>query len=257
MQEPKKISGVLGFSIRQSLMWLTKELADLTGHTMTYALVGNTSSLREAEQQMEDRATKQNIEGKYYLGKTDNLSYPFALYSIAEIALDGTRGTGLRKNHAFEGYVTKKYREAGIALVENLRPVTVGLAMNFRTDSMDTVISLAHVLLMAAPKVQFSMMINDDFEVQTSMAIDPTITIPQTNMDSPGESFQYEAVLTLNTYIGYSETKHLIKKIAFNRLIDTEKEPFFAGTPEEDLKYSYTYVDLYDRDSRMFRGDLL
>jgi len=253
--ERKQISGVLSFSIRQATMWLAKELADLTGQTLTYAIVGNTASLREAEQQMIDRENQQEIAGQFYVGKAEKLTYPFALYNLAEISLDGTRGTGLRHNHAFEGYVTKKYRESGIALVENLRPVTVGLAMNFRTDSLDTILSLAHILLMAAPKVAFSMVLNDNFVVKTTMAIDPTIAIPPTNMDSPGEAFQYEVVLTLETYIGYSEQKHLIKKISFNRTIDTVEEPFYDGTPEEDLKFSYTYLDLYDKDSRMFRGE--
>lgn len=252
--ENKQISGVLANSIRQATMWLNKEFTDHTGQSMPYAFVGNKASLREAEQQMRDRAGNP-VEGQYMVGNTKKLTYPFTLYNIAEISLDANRPMGLKHNRAFEGFTTKKIPEAGIRFIEDLRPASVGLALNFRTDSIDSLLVLAHILLMAAPKVGFTMLINEEFTVHTSLSIDPTVAIPETNAESPGEAFQYEAVLVLNTWLGYSGTGPLIKQISFNQEINGKNAEFYTGSAESDLRFSYTYLDFYDKTSRMFRGD--
>lgn len=240
-QETRVISGVLNFSITQVMIWLSREFKLITGTDLPIKMVGNKTALRQADAAL----TKAN--------GGEVLKYPFALAVIADMSTDDTKA-GFKKNNVNGGYLVGKNVDAGIGYMENLRPVKVGLGFNFRTDNVNDLIKLAHVLLMNVPKVGFVMKGEHGFLIETSITIDPSVSLPETNFDSPGEGFQYEFVLILNTYVGYAFETKLIKHITFNTTDSDKEEEFWAGNPYHDLTKVVTFTDYYDKTSSLYKG---
>lgn len=235
----KVISGVLNFSIVQVMAWLDKEFRSVAGKPLPVKMVGNKHGLRQAEAAF----TKQN-DGK-------SLTYPFALAVIAEISTDEVKA-GFKKNHINNGFVVGKNVDNATAIIEDLRPVKVGIGVNFRTSDIQEVILLAHILLMNVPRVGFAMKGDSGFMIETSVTIDPAVTLPETNFESPGEGFQYEFVLVLNTYVGYASEMKLIRNIVFNTT--DNGEDFWAGDPYFDLTKTINFTEYYDKNSTLYKG---
>lgn len=220
-----------------------REFASVTGKQLPVKMVGSRQGLRQAEVAITDQNNQ-----------LSKLTYPFALMVVADISTDAEKA-GFKKNRATNGIMIGRDVNTGTAYFEDLRPVKVGLGINFRTDSLEEVIKLAHVLLMNVPKVAFTMKGSHDFQVETSITIDPSVSIPETNFETPGEAFSYEFVIILNTYIGYAHEMRLIKELRFNmKDADGEEFEFYSGPAYKDMTKVIKFTDFYDENNSLFKG---
>lgn len=235
-------SGILNFSLKQVVLWLTKEWAKDNDSRLFAKIVGNKRFLRQLEASLDS--------DNEAINKT-KLEYPYLTMCLAEMSLDEELGA-LRKNRSTGGYISRKNLELGITY-EDVRRIRVGLGCLLKTDNLEDVISLAHILLYNAPKVGFIMRGEAGFTVETSITIDNSISIPETTNDS-GEYYEYEFVLVLKTYLGYVRDQKIIKSVKFNQLDADNEELFFEGSPHMDLSRTISYTDYYNKDSPLFRG---
>lgn len=243
MSDHRKKSGILNFSLKQVLAWINKEWSLDNERPLTGKMVGNRRYLRQLEASL-DRET-------YAKDKT-KVQYPLLNSAIVEMSLDEELGA-LKKNRATKGYITKRDVTTGKFTMEDLRRIRVGLGFYFKSDSMDDMISLAHILLYNAPRVGFVMKGEEGFVVETSITIDNSISMVET-ADDAGEYYEYEFVIILKTYLGYVEEHRMIRNIVFNTTEADNEEVFFKGSPYMDLSQTINYTDYFNKESAKFRG---
>lgn len=239
----RKKSGILNFSIAQVLAWITKEWSKDNDKPLTGKMVGNRRYLRQLEATL-DRELAARSGTK--------IQYPILNSVIAEMSLDA-ENNGLKKNRATEGYITSRDNDSGIVTMEDLRRTRVGLGFYFKSDSMEDLVSLAHILLTNAPRVGFVMKGEEGFRVETSIEIDNSISMVETS-DDAGEYYEYEFVIVLKTFIGYVTERRIIRNIVFNTLDRDNPEIFFEGSPYVDLTQTINYTDYFNTKSARFRG---
>lgn len=234
-------SGIFSFSITQVTAWLSHEYLKINNKPITYKFIGNKNHMRQFQASI---PTDDENKPRYV--------NPYIMAVVASMSLDIERNA-LKKNRISEGLITGKDLTTATGYRENLRGVKVGLGFNFRSDSMDDVIDLAHILLMHAPKKGFVMEGDHGFTVETSISIDPDITLSESESTESGEYYSYDFTIMLNTYIGFAEEVRLIKSIRFNTL-EKPNDPFFEGDPYFDLTQTINYTDYLNRSNPNYRG---
>lgn len=243
MSEFRKKSGILNFSIKQVLAWLNREWSKDNDRPLSGKMVGNRRYLRQMET---------SLDRQSYAENNTKIQYPILNSVIVEMSLDEELGA-LKKNHATQGYVTKYDVANGSITMENLRRARVGIGFNFKSDSQEDVISLAHILLYNVPRVGFVMKGEEGFKVETSITIDNSISLAETTDDS-GEYYEYEFIIVLKTFIGYVEDHRMIRNVTFNTTDKDDSEIFFKGSPYMDLSQTINYTDYFNKESARFKG---
>ena len=242
MSDTKRLvrTPIFQFSVNQVILWLKQEFARYSRQELTANIMGSLSNLR-------DFASKSRDEDGT---RTDKLSYPYLIAVLGDISLDTDQGAMNKGWGRNRGFTFGKNVETGRASHFSLRPVKVGIGFMFNTDNMDDLLCFTHVLLMNAPRIAFKMEI-DGFVIDVGLSIDPSVQIPEQNFDSPGVAYQYQAIVTLTTYIGFESEVGLIKELVF-KVVDgndpnTEEEfTFFKGPPVELINKNILYTDYFN-----------
>lgn len=234
-------SPILNISIAQTIKWLREEFKEVSGRDLAAALTGNMQNLREFASK--NREKDGSNESK--------LDYPYAVGAIADISLDSEKG-GFNKGFGREKGITvnKDFtKKSATHLV--IRPIKLGIGFVFNTDSQEHVIDLAHVLLMEAPKKAFQLSLGD-FTVGVTLNIDPNLQIPEANFSSPGVAYQYQFVLTLETYIGYQGSINLIDSVVVKVKegeTDAYNREIYNGTYIDLVTNELNYLDFFSDET--------
>ena len=238
---------LLAMSIDLAMKWIVTEFKKVSGKNLTAASVGNRENLREYVNKVRREDGTQ----------TSKLDYPFLVYLIGDISLNTENG-GLNKGDSrAEGFTLNKDVQSSRALHANLRPIKMGIGFNMNSDSLNDIIDFAHVLLMNAPKVVFQINLKD-FQIAVSMNIEPSLQIPEANLESPGVAYPYQGLVTLDTYIGYQSEINLISnmvvKVQHSDKFPITDEVLHNGTIQSLIENKIDYTDYFNDDKNPY-GD--
>ena len=240
MVEQVQQADIFKYALTQTKMWLSSEYEKYSGNKVTAKIVTGPAALRQISAALSKPDSDEVKQAK--------LSYPYLLFAIGDISLDGERN-GFNK-YSYRQTMQSKDLDAGTAKMLNLRPVKIALGISFNTDSITEIINFTHALLMNAPKVQLLMEASDsNFRIASTLEIDGSFSTPPVNYETPGDGYQYEGLLILNTYIGVVDTMRLIRKVKFTASNYNTEDTFFEGEPE-DIVFSEVrdFTDLFKKN---------
>lgn len=225
------------YSLAAFLSWINKEFSKRSPNQLTCKTVTGPAALR----QMSAMLSRPDKDSGYYQALS-KLQYPYLLAAIGDISLDETRN-GINKR-SYHNIVAAKDMQTGVAIAYNLRPVRVGLGIVFNTDNQDDVLSFATSLLMNAPAFSVIFESENKFNIGIKIVIDPSLSVPPVNYETPGEAYQFNTVVTLETYIGEIGQLRLIKE--FKVSIVNQNIPsdvLYEGPKEIFMDTTISFVD--------------
>lgn len=231
MVEQTKVSSLVEYSIQAAFTWIRAEYAKYSSKDLQTFAVTGPSMLRQIPR-------IQPVDGGNV--QTSKLSYPYLLYSLGDISLDTARG-GLNKR-AFRNIIISKDTVRNRATMTHLRPIKLGIGISFSSSDMTDILRFANVLLLNVPAVSFYMdMKSDHIEpIGVKLNISESFTTPPVNAETPGEAYQFESVLTLDTFMGVEFEQGLIREVVFS-VSDTplaQNETFYSGDIQALAKLS-------------------
>jgi len=247
MQQTVKRATILDYSLVAAMKWVEAEFLKYSngGRELGIFPVTGPSMLRQIPRQ-----TTQD-------GKPSRLSYPFLLWSLGDLSLDTARG-GLNKRMGRDILISKDI-DKNLARMANLRPLKVGIGVSFNTSDYNDVLTLSHALLLNAPAISFymDMKVPQFPPIGIRLNISESLTAPPVNIETPGEAYQFETVLTIDTFIGVEFEQRLIRDVVF-RVVDPHNDAvFFNGDPSDDVdvlvKRHLRFTDHYDESNIRYR----
>mgnify|MGYP001551263074 CR=1 FL=1 len=235
---------ILEHALLQTLVWLRetfKEYNSDTTTTLSVHQVTGPSQLRQLTPVL--RQGEREIK----------LSYPYLLYTIGDFSINTEQG-GNNKAQLKDVLMAKDVN-SGVATLGDLRRVKVGIGISFCTSDFKQLVSFMEMILDNAPSQSFYMQ-SEDFVVGSKLNISESLSVPPINTETPGEAYQFEATLTLDTFIGKSRTQKLIREIVF-RIGHENNRPFYNDDPTKDMQelvYNrIRFTDYFDKSSDRYK----
>lgn len=186
------------------------------------------------------------------LGNTP--SYPYSTITIGNIDIDTDKG-GMSKK--FIPVVTGRSENSDMITSTNMVPVKIGLGVNFRTDNLDQVLNLAHILVFNAPRIVLRLSNDSGFVYECGVSIDPALVIPQADMGYVSKEFRFEFTLILSTWFLREKAMGVIRQVRFE-MVDSGGVTTPLGTFDEITKLTerrLNYRDLFDKNSNRYRAE--
>ena len=204
-------SGILKATLSAFLTWLSEEFSNYGDDALKVYLTRNITDMRQPGRLRKERASDEApVQGQDH---RDTVEYPMMRVSLGEISIDGER-SGFKKNRANNGVIVGMDREQNLAYTDSMLPVKVSLGARIDTTDLDQLLIIAHMLLLANPKVVFTFLSESGtVPIETSVTFDPSLTIPQADLGSPGSPYSLETTFVMNTYIGVITRQRLIRSI--------------------------------------------
>lgn len=225
------------YSLAAFLAWIDREFSKRSSNKLTSKVVTGPAALR----QMSAMLSRPDKESPYYQ-TLSKLQYPYLLAAIGDISLDESRN-GLNKR-SYRNVVAAKDMQKNVAIAYDIRPVRVGLGIIFNTDNQDDVIAFATSLLMNAPAFSIIFSGENNFNIGIKIVLDPSVSAPPVNYETPGEAYQFNTVVTLETYIGDIGQLRLIKE--FKVSVIDQNEPsnvLYTGPKEVLMDTTISFID--------------
>lgn len=145
--------------------------------------------------------------------KEGDVDYPFSTLMLTNIGPDPDQaGFGQR----FKSVVTGRTENSDRAEISNNIPARVGMGLTFRTDQLDEVISLSHILMFAAPKTALRLSNNFGFVFNIVINIDADLSIPGADMGHPAKEFRFETSLFIQTYVMRTRSQGVIREVVLD-----------------------------------------
>ena len=250
MAQRAKTTSLVEYSIHAMKEWLKAEFAKYSDQALSVAAVTGPSMLRQIPRlQAEDGQIK-----------TSKLSYPYLLYSLGDLSLDTAKG-GLNKR-SYRNIVISKDTQTNMITMAHLRPIKLGIGISFNTSDFEAVLQFSNVLLLNAPAVSFYMDMKSQFiePIGVRLNISESLTTPPVNIETPGEAFQFETVMTLDTYIGVEFEQRMIREVVFS-VADvglSNSNVFYNGPGLEEsatnlILKKIAFTDYYDESNNLYK----
>lgn len=143
----------------------------------------------------------------------NKLQYPLIMLILTSIGPDTDKG-GFGKR--FLSRQTGRTENNEQVEISNLLPVKLGLGLTLRTDDLDDLIKIAHILMFSAPKIVLRLRNDLGFTFEISVNIDGELTIPGADMGFPSKEFRFETSLFIQGYLIRSRMQGVIRKVVMD-----------------------------------------
>lgn len=241
--QPRVKSLVFNQALAMLRAWLIKEFGQWNDSPFVLQMVSNPTALR----QLEVLTNKPD-------GQTDKLAYPFGLMTVGDLTLDEQR-LGTKPNNATGGFTSSRDLHQHKAIVHKLRAVNVAIGVNFRSDSLDAVIDFAHAILLSYPRKALILKVDELLRVYNYVEFQPNVSVPPLEGGDSGDSYQFETMLVLRTFMG---------EVAEQRLISSFRYEEYKGNPGEVNDFEFAtdprdnivdFTDYYNPEKPAFNSN--
>ena len=234
--EQREESAFIKYSLAAFMSWIEREFEKRSGKKLTTKTVTGPAALRQMSAQL-NRPDREGSDSS----TPSKLSYPYLLNAIGDISIDDARN-GMNKR-AYHKVVLAKDINAGTAIALDVRPVRVGVGVTFNTDNQDDLLAFVAAILMNAPSFSVIFTGDNDFNIGIEIVLDPNVSAPPINYETPGDAYQFNTVVTLRTFIGDIVTLRLIKEMKVSVINQSMREEFFVGPKEVLYSKTTDFVD--------------
>jgi hypothetical protein len=185
-----------------------------------------------------------------------DVSYPYAIMSVARVAIDTEKGGMSKRFHTIKGAVNSN---TGRATMYRLTPVKVGLVMQFRTDNIEDIWNFVTLMYDTAPGPALTISETDSsFEFQCRANFTTDFDFPFESADN-GNYMSIDTTIVMNSWMGTSEDVGVIRTVNVtvndgtlfdNQLVIDEVDGKVYPIPL--MKKEISYTDVFDSTKRKY-----
>jgi hypothetical protein len=150
--------------------------------------------------------------------------------------------------------VTGRTEESDRVEVSNNIPARIGLGLTFRTDQLDEVISLSHILMFGAPKTALRLSNEFGFVFNIVLNIDAELSIPGADMGYPSKEFRFETSLFIQSYVMRTRSQGVIREVRLD-IVDSGGVTTIGTFPTLDTlgEIDIKATDILNQESQYYK----